>query len=469
MVLRECNLDGCRRPAARRFGSCMICSKHWCFEHAKSEDHKCPSEESDPSTYYAAYAAAKKNHLSALLDKVNIEALRSAASGARNGVKCWIPAFDANSDPAARADLASKQSGGQNCHLDIEFEDSVVWVARLRFEDPLLPPAGVQRHIFLSEVATLKFLAQTSVPAPRVHSYQLESPDNPIGTSYILMSKLEGSPLDWYEASSQQRIKVMEQLADLYLEFEKYPFQLTGSFVPSGISDDEVNIGGFAQEPWFETPDKGLGPFSTLEAAYTAILDRYMQAFDDREISKLPVDNYLSFKWRLSSLQALIASSTSKNGPFYLKHYDDKGDHILVDENYNITGIIDWEFASLEAKELAFSSPCMMWPVGDFYDGKPDLSEDEVRFAEIFNSRGRQDIANLVLNSRKWQRYLFFLGGDVPSDEAEFEALFQSLRKCFADTDENVSSYQEWKQIALELYHGDPVLDSLIRDEISGP
>lgn len=26
-----------------------------------------------------------------------------------------------------------------------------------------------------------------------------------------------------------------------------------------------------------------------------------------------------------------------------IKHADDKGDQILVDDNYNITGIIDWD------------------------------------------------------------------------------------------------------------------------------
>ncbi|KAI1387719.1 uncharacterized protein F4822DRAFT_430466 [Hypoxylon trugodes] len=425
MVLRECDRDGCCYPAARGFGSCMLCSKHWCFKHAEFEDHQCPSEESDPDVYFAAYTVAKKSHLSALLDKINIEALRPVASDARNGVKCWIPAFDANNDPAFRVDLASEQSGGQNCHLDIEFEDGVVWIVLLSFEDPLLPPASAQRHIFLSEVATLKFLAQTSVPIPRVHSYQLEYPDNPVGTSYVLMSKLEGSPLDWNEASPQQRIKVMEQLADIFLELEKYPIWLMGSPIPSDFLDNEIKVGGFVREPWFETPERGLGHFSTLEAAYIAIINWHLQAFDGREIAKLPVDNYLSFKWR----------------------------------------VIDWEFASFEAKDLAFSSPCMMWPVEDFYDGKPNLSDDEIEFAWIFNGRDRLDLAGLVLEGRKWQRYLFFLGGGVPSDKTELEALFQCLRKCFGDDDDNISSYEEWKEAALKLYRDDAILDSLIRDE----
>ncbi len=38
---------------------------------------------------------------------------------------------------------------------------------------------------------------------------------------------------------------------------------------------------------------------------------------------------------------SLMESTKAGTGPFYLKHFDDKGDHILIDEQYNITGIID--------------------------------------------------------------------------------------------------------------------------------
>ncbi|KAL2019113.1 hypothetical protein VTK56DRAFT_10064 [Thermocarpiscus australiensis] len=192
-----------------------------------------------------------------------------------------------------------------------------------------------------------------------------------------------------------------------------------------------------------------------------------------REVASLPVDNYLAFDWRLGALPELIAESASRTGPFYLRHYDDKGDHILVDEEYNITGMIDWEFASAEAKEIAFSSPCMMWPVGDFFDGRNVLAEDEERFAGIFEQRGRRDFAELVRRGRRWQRYLLFLGGGVPGDMAEFEPLFQGLRKSFVDvsgkqTDDaaDISSYEDWKREALcESAERDAQLQALLRDE----
>jgi hypothetical protein len=116
--------------------------------------------------------------------------------------------------------------------------------------------------------------------------------------------------------------------------------------------------------------------------------------------------------------------------PFLPKHFEDKGDHILIDEQYNITGIIDWEFASTESKNLAFSAPCMMWPVGDFYDGKNDLSQDELTFAQIFRQRGREDVADIVIGGRPWQRSLFFLGG-LPKEKDEFDGLFRGLKETF--------------------------------------
>ena len=229
---------------------------------------------------------------------------------------------------------------------------------------------------------------------------------------------------------------------------------------------DQVQIGSFAQVPCFET--QRLGPFGTLETAYTAIIRQQMRILAHYEVNDLPVDNYLAFLWRLNALNELIAVSASRQGPFYLKHFDDKGDHIMIDEEYNITGLIDWEFASAEAKELAFSAPCMMWPVGKFYDGDNSLTEDEVRFATIFEQCGRVDLGEVVRGGRRWQRYVLFLGGGIPRDMAELEPLFQGLRKSFVGKDGTViSSYADWKMNALgDLQLGcsdlNPNLDDLV-------
>jgi hypothetical protein len=355
--------------------------------------------------------------------------------------------------------------GGQNCHVDVVFDDLVTWTVRIRLDDPTLPPQPVQNYIFQSEVATLKFLATTSVPAPLVYGYQVESPENSVGASYILMQKMAGKPLDWNKASKEQRNRVMDQLANVFLELERHPFKMTGSMV---LGDTLGKLGGFAQTPLFATPESPLGPFTTLDAAYSAAITQQLQTIANGEVTSLTVDNYLAFRWRLSALPALLSSSDANEGPFYLKHFDDKGDHILVDENFDITGIIDWEFASAEAKNLAFSSPCMMWPVRQYCDGSNNLSDEEIQFAHIFNQRGRKDLGDLILNGRRWQRFLFFLGGGVSTDKAKFQSLFQGLLESFG-TDDNQQlpwSYENWRQKAIAMYsEQDPILEHLLRQE----
>ncbi|KAL7266706.1 hypothetical protein RUND412_010740 [Rhizina undulata] len=112
-----------------------------------------------------------------------------------------------------------------------------------------------------------------------------------------------------------------------------------------------------------------------------------------------------------------------------VKHFEDKGDrdHILVNNEYNITVMIDCEFASTEMKELAFSSPAMMWPVNAYYDGKNALSEEEVEFADIFKSI-------------------------VSDDDNEFAALFQGVRNLLLQNGEEEVIFSAWRKTAIEKY-----------------
>jgi hypothetical protein len=319
--------------------------------------------------------------------------------------------------------LVSDKTGGQNCHLDVLFADGVEWIARLRLQDPTHPPSRTQRHILDGEIGTLQFLAdKTQVPVPKVFHHSVEPIE--IGTPFILMEKLPGSPLQWNTASPEQKTKIMEQLVDAFLELERHPFTKLGSPSLNGSS-----VGPQVQHHMFFTPTHSVGPYDTLGSSLRAIEEHELDMIENGELSTLAVDNYLTHLWRLERIPELeqIAMQSS----FYIKHFDDNGDHILVDEDYKITGIIDWEFASTECAQMAFSSPCMMWPVADFYDGSNRLSAEEIEFAAMFRQRGRDDMAQSVLKGRKSQRFSFFLGSRVSVDRKEFEALFQGLREAF--------------------------------------
>lgn len=118
------------------------------------------------------------------------------------------------------------------------------------------------------------------------------------------------------------------------------------------------------------------------------------------------VDVLLAHRFRLDVLdQAFSSHENGKTGreKFYLKHPDDKRDHILANADFDIVGIIDWEWCSTASKEEAFSTPCMMWPVAKFYDGSNELAEEEVLLAEIYRDKGRDDLAEYVLKGRQIQ------------------------------------------------------------------
>ncbi|KAF1981464.1 hypothetical protein K402DRAFT_415504 [Aulographum hederae CBS 113979] len=275
--------------------------------------------------------------------------------------------------------------GNQNCHAEIIFDDGVKWLARLRLAWTISPPALVFDW-----------------------SCGLD-PTIAIGVDYILQAKLDGKPLDWPSARPEQREKIMQQLADVCLELEKHPFDFIGSLV---------------------TVDRNPASPNGHNSPYD-----------------IKVNTYLAHRSRLHVMEALFESHKPTD-QFFLIHPDDKGDHILVNDAFDITGIIDWEWTRTASKAEAFSSPCMMWPVGKFYDGSKDFSPAERRFADIFRQRGRADLARYVEDGRKVQRFFFGLGTEgAYDDENTFAALFMGLRRTFGFED---VEWAVWKKRELE-------------------
>lgn len=57
------------------------------------------------------------------------------------------------------------------------------------------------------------------------------------------------------------------------------------------------------------------------------------------------IDAYLIHRFLLDSVSKEILCPSRDDGRFYLRHADSKEDHILVDDEYNITGVVDCEWA----------------------------------------------------------------------------------------------------------------------------
>ncbi|KAI0926428.1 hypothetical protein AcW1_008608 [Taiwanofungus camphoratus] len=153
--------------------------------------------------------------------------------------------------------------GGKHYHITIDFDDGISWLCRVRRINALTPPYELQSCSLLSEAATLRFLSKTSVPVPAVSDVVLE-PTNPAGVPYILLEKMRGNVLDWYNLDLPGKNKILEQLADVFIELERYPFSAIGCLdEPTSLSvgllvvDDAAFVDADGQV-------KRLGPFKSV-------------------------------------------------------------------------------------------------------------------------------------------------------------------------------------------------------------
>ncbi|KAG6053906.1 hypothetical protein E4U17_004241 [Claviceps sp. LM77 group G4] len=357
--------------------------------------------------------------------------------------------------------------GGRNCHAEITFEDGVVWLARFRIVSAITPPLEVRDYILQSEAMTMQFLDRhTRVPSPRVFDWACESdPTNTIGVGYILMEKLNGTSLRWHEATAAQKEKIVRQYAEIMLELERHPFDQLGSLISKGAAaESQIQVGALADFSTFRSGDGGmpLGPFRTSEEAFRAIIEAYIRMTVAGEIGSTEnvLDLLLAYRFRLDVLDKVSEqTATAEKGSeqFFLKHADDKGDHILVNDDFDIVGIIDWEWCQTASREQAFSSPCMMWSISAFYNGSNQLTEEELLLARVFRERGREDLASCVLHGRKVQRLLFALDPlTAYEDSKTLSSLFIGLKRAFdghdCKTDGQGVEYEweTWKGKALE-------------------
>ncbi|KAK7513196.1 hypothetical protein IWZ03DRAFT_401420 [Phyllosticta citriasiana] len=357
MPIWSCDFDGCDGPAVREQGDCTLCNRHICALNLQPNFHSCPKWED-----VKAYDWAE------ILAKIDTKALAERATSLRDGMPCTKPPVPHTPE------TDTVFMGGMNYHIEIHFEDGVVWLARIRHK------------ILQSEFATLRFLEQTSVPAPKFFDIALQG-DN----------SMPGKSLCWHDATPAQKRKIMNQLAGHAIELRKYPFDSIGSLDQPGTS----RVGEFAREVYTDFDKTGLqalGPFSRLKDYYEAFL-------------RQPVDAYLIHRFLLDLVPKVLPEDNGDD-KFFLKHVDDKGDHIFIDDDFKITGVIDWEWAHVMPKAIAFNSPMVLMPLA---------------FAQMLEERDSPILAQCVRKGKLQHQFAFCCSFDLARDWDGFLGIFRGL------------------------------------------
>ncbi|OAA77671.1 Aminoglycoside phosphotransferase [Akanthomyces lecanii RCEF 1005] len=219
-------------------------------------------------------------------------------------------------------------------------------------------PLDLVGYLVKSEYATLKFLGYTSVQTPQVYAYGVAGHDHGVGVSFVLMEELIGKPWIRQTATAEEISKVWRNLANFMVEIEKYPLELAGSLI---IHRDNFQLSAVAS---------------------------------DRSLGSIP--------------QLVPEEDTPEQ--FFLKHVDAKGDHLLVDPELNITGIIDWQMAKFVPRREAFRPSLITVDMPRSCHGQVSLSADGHLLANAMRESGiSEKSCRLVAVDEKVRRFFWGL------------------------------------------------------------
>ncbi|KAI9841307.1 MAG: hypothetical protein M1837_000793 [Sclerophora amabilis] len=246
-----------------------------------------------------------------VLSRINKEALLQRAALLANGSECHFVG-----EPIQRVDLAI---------LRLHFpRQGKTWAARIPFEQ--------EWPFYEISVRPLEFLAlhHPKIPAPRVHDYVDVGADgdNPVGVAYILMDWIEGShmqPWSLSEPPLPARHRVLDQIADIMLEM-----------LPKDAANGDIYLYG--------VPDGApkTTPVSTT-AWLTESIDRPLRRHLRQKKVSLVVDNLIQ-----RSMVASYVVPEHNTSHWTVIHPDMHSANLIVDKDWTITGLLDWDLMSAQ-------------------------------------------------------------------------------------------------------------------------
>ena len=293
-------------------------------------------------------------------------------------------------------ELCPPLRGSFNVCLRMKFEDG--GSAMIRFPCPGVVMFPVEK--VRNEVAVMGFLEQkTSIPVPHV-IYCGMTDESPCGLGpFIIMDYIEhthdlvdvlntpGLALDDRpvldpQISTERLEFVYSQMCDILLDLHKHSFTHIGSLSETN-NDSWVITGRPLTLNMNELVQLGNFPRSQLPSTSFPTASTYVQALADMHLMHLSTQrndavdsaNDCRRKYIARYLFRRLASQSrlSKSETFKLFCCDLRPANVLVDKEFNIVAVIDWEFTYAASADFAYSPPWWLlleapeyWPAGLF-------------------------------------------------------------------------------------------------------
>jgi hypothetical protein len=291
------------------------------------------------------------------LELINFDKLVETCSSLRDGMPCKV---------------VEEYFGFYNLIYDIEFEDGFRWVARVPLmhrlyqceEDPELEEE-VQMKLFESMLAAQTFARmKKSVFAPAIYASFLNR-SNDVGIPYYLMQKLGDWRLDeviGHKNEASLRIAFSDLAREMVSLASPPYFSQIGSLF---AKEDEFHVGPVLCYTSLDDDPVQLdkrGPYSTVEEYFLAALNRHTSA------ALRDANRELYYQvTRLRQMLPCFVDQRFNNGPFILSPFDWDARHIFLSDDNTISGVVDWDYATVVPLQAFFRYPTFMmrdWAAG---------------------------------------------------------------------------------------------------------
>jgi aminoglycoside phosphotransferase len=334
-----------------------------------------------------------------------------------------------------------------------------------------------------SEVATMKYVAQnTNIRVPEVYDWDSET-QNDIKVPYILMEYLPGTHLYrvWDKLNIEQKRSVLSQIVDVLSELWKCKFEKIGCIYKnssnsarSGMTSTNIlfcktfqpfekfRVGPIVSPLFYiegrnDIPDvlNYTGPFGSNREWFCTLIRKEKQFFTIHGVQELIKEEDLNdtdAKKRVEELKKnleLLQSKLSKDNvfddlidkpPFVLIHGDFDAQNMLVDDNNNIIGIIDWEFSRTGTLWDICKYPIWIQEVEELRvlnDAEVEENRKKKELRDYFRQEmvaklGVGDISGQILDKRERDRRIEDLEAMFTLMVHRFDSL-EILLKCFFD------------------------------------
>ncbi|KAG6017128.1 hypothetical protein E4U54_008242 [Claviceps lovelessii] len=281
--------------------------------------------------------------------------------------------------------------GMNNLVLNVAFSDDVYWIARIQHAPVHSSHTREHEIDMLSEIATMKTLkSRTTIPVPQVFAFDA-SPSNEVGFPYMLLECLTGQVLQTTIASqvpADRLPHVASQLADVLFQLENLTFDRLGRIWCGENCDEPPRI-----IPWESKDTSSSTPRTqtSLEWFYESRQENNRCALEGHGHTDDP--EWRTACWILKTAVSHIIIEDRLHGPFPLCHFDLHYGNLLFDDEYNLTGVIDWSGAATAPLErLAVSPEFITFPA---------LPDNENQIIIDFRDATRNCLQELVSKSKQ--------------------------------------------------------------------